>query len=59
MVKMVCDKCNKVLTPPVDEVTTLIRNVNGVKKHYDFCEKCYKSLINWCNTKENLDEITN
>lgn len=55
MLRIVCDRCNKVLSP-VDEITTL--TVNGVEKHHDFCEKCYKSFINWFNTKENLDETT-
>ena len=57
MLRLVCDKCNKILSPTDEIISTFINNRD--EKHYDFCEKCYKSFINWFNTKEDLYEISN
>lgn len=57
MLRLVCDKCNKILSP-TDDISTFYTNGSGSEIRYDFCEKCYKSFINWFNNKENLDETT-
>lgn len=58
MLRIVCDRCNKVLSP-VDEITSFVVDKGQTPKHYDFCEKCHKNFIKWFNNKEDLNEINN
>ena len=53
--KVICDKCNKILLP-TDEIISFATDRGPIKNHYDFCEKCHKSFINWFNSKEDSDE---
>lgn len=54
--KVICDKCNKILSPTDEIITTFINNKG--EEHYDLCEKCYEGFVNWLAGKEGSDETT-
>lgn len=53
--KLICDKCNKILSP-ADNIVTLTADQGP--RRYDFCEKCYESFVNWYTSKEDSDVAT-
>ena len=55
--KVICDKCNKILSPTDEIITTFINN-KGTGEQYDFCMRCHESFIYWLASKEEDSDET-